>query len=137
MKRVDDAGQGRKDSPRKELEKRTLFASQTEEASESLRYPESEESVSEDSVTQERTEQSMAKGCIEIVADRMRRIRKRDSGILDWDYTIGWRSQRLTSYWKSSARLKDEQQEYCWTQGVAHTCFRPGLQNGTEFQEFQ
>ena len=65
------------------LEKRTLFASQTEEASESLRYPESEKSTSEDSVTQGRTElsdkrtepvtsdntteQSMAKGCIETV----------------------------------------------------------------------
>ena len=80
---MDDAGQRRKDSPGRKLEKRTLFASQTEEASESLRYPESKESTSEDSVTQERTElsdkrtepvtsdntteQSMAKDCIETV----------------------------------------------------------------------
>ena len=83
MKGVDDAVQRRKDSPGKKLEKRTLFASQTEEASESLRYPESEKSTSEDSVTQGRTElsdkrtesvisdntteQSMAKDCIETV----------------------------------------------------------------------
>jgi hypothetical protein len=67
---ADVTGKRRKDSPRQKSEKRTLFASQTEEASESLRYPESEGSVSEDSVTQERTEQSMAKGCIEIVADK-------------------------------------------------------------------
>ena len=82
---MDDAGQGRKDSPRKEFEKRTLFVSQTEEASESLRYPESEKSTSEDSVTQGRTEPSdsctepvtndsttellMAKGCIKTVDD--------------------------------------------------------------------
>src|SRR6266496_894431 len=85
IKDVDDAGHGRKDSPGKELEKRTLFASQTEEASESLRYPESEESRPEDRMTQGRTEssdscaepvtsdntteQSMAKGCIETVDD--------------------------------------------------------------------
>src|SRR5208282_1913231 len=60
---------GRKDSPRQKSEKRTLFASQKEEASESLRYPESEGSASEDSVIQEGTEQSMAKGCIETVDD--------------------------------------------------------------------
>ena len=41
-------GQRRNDSPGKELEKRTLFASQTEDASESLRYLESEKSTSED-----------------------------------------------------------------------------------------
>ena len=79
-KGVDDTGQGRKDTPRKELEKRILFAS---EASESLRCPESEKSTSEDSVTQQRTESSdsctepvtsdsitetlIAKGCIETV----------------------------------------------------------------------
>jgi hypothetical protein len=74
-------GMGKKDSPGKKSEKRTLFVSQTEEASESLRYPESE-SISEDSVTQRRTEasdliagsvnteSSMAKGCIETVADQ-------------------------------------------------------------------
>ena len=81
---VDDAGQRRTDSPRRKLEKRTLFASQTEEASESLRYPESKKSTSEDNATQERTErsdiiaepvrntteQTMAKGCIETVADK-------------------------------------------------------------------
>ena len=76
-------GMGKKDSPGKKSEKRTLFVSQTEETSESLRYPESNESTSEDSVTQGRTEssansadpvtsvsiteQSMAKGCIEPV----------------------------------------------------------------------
>jgi hypothetical protein len=72
---------GRMDSPGKEFERRTLFVSQTEETSESLRYPESKESTSEDSVTQGRTgpsdsytepvitEQSMAKGCIEPVSD--------------------------------------------------------------------
>jgi Reverse transcriptase (RNA-dependent DNA polymerase)/RNase H-like domain found in reverse transcriptase/Integrase zinc binding domain/Chromo (CHRromatin Organisation MOdifier) domain/Aspartyl protease len=38
-----------------ELEKRTLCASLKEEASESLRYPESEQSTSEDSVTQDST----------------------------------------------------------------------------------
>ena len=79
MKGVDGTGQGRKDS----LEKRTLAASQTAEAPESLRYPESRKATSEDSVTQKemelsekRTEpvmndditgQSMVKGCIEIV----------------------------------------------------------------------
>jgi hypothetical protein len=51
-----EAGEGGKDSPGKQSEKRTLFASQTEEAPESLRYPESEKSTSEDSVTQGRTE---------------------------------------------------------------------------------
>ena len=40
-----------KDTLGKELGKCTLFASQSEEASESLRYPESLESLSEDSVT--------------------------------------------------------------------------------------
>ena len=55
---VDDAGQRRMDSPGMKLEKRTLFASQMEEASESLRYPESKKSTSEDSATQERTERS-------------------------------------------------------------------------------
>ena len=49
-KGVDGTGQGRKDS----LEKRTLAASQTAEAPESLRYPESRRSTSEDSVTQGR-----------------------------------------------------------------------------------
>src|SRR5436190_20604655 len=79
MECVNDTGQGRKDS----LEKRTLAASQTEEAPESLRYPESRRSTSEDSVTHEEaelsekrtepatsdniTEQPMAKGCIETV----------------------------------------------------------------------
>jgi hypothetical protein len=58
---------GRKYSPRKKSEKRTLFASQAEEAPESLRYPESKESTSEDSVAQEGTEGSMVKGCIETV----------------------------------------------------------------------
>ena len=65
-KGVDDTGQGRKDS----LEKRILTASQTEEAPESLRYPESRKSTSEDNVTQRSdntTEQRMTKGCIETV----------------------------------------------------------------------
>jgi hypothetical protein len=76
---LSTTGQGRKDS----LEKRTLFTSLKEEVLESLRYPESKESTSEDSVTQEETEisdnctepvtsddtteQPMAKGCIETV----------------------------------------------------------------------
>jgi hypothetical protein len=47
MECVDDTGQGRKNSPRKELEKRILFAS---EASESLRNLESEGSGSTDGV---------------------------------------------------------------------------------------
>ena len=47
-KDMNDTGQGRKDS----LEKRTLAASQTTKAPESLRYPESRRSTSEDSVTQ-------------------------------------------------------------------------------------
>ena len=134
--------------PEKKLEKRTLFAFQTEEASESLRYPESEKSTSEESARQLKgrtelsdkrtesvisdntTEQSMAKDCIETVdVDD-------DERTSDWDYTTSWRSQRLTSYLKSSARLKDDRQRYCWTQGV-HTYFRPVLQNGTEFQEFK
>src|SRR5438552_10120268 len=42
----------------KELEKRILSISQTEEVSESLRYPKSVESVSEDQVTQEQMELS-------------------------------------------------------------------------------
>jgi len=62
---VEGTGQGRKDS----LEKRTLFASQTKEALESLRYPESKRSTSEDNVTQKETEQAMAKGCIGTVDD--------------------------------------------------------------------
>ena len=45
-----------KDTFKMRLEKRTLFASQQEEASGSLRYPESEESKSEVKETQERTE---------------------------------------------------------------------------------
>ena len=53
-----------KDPPGKESEKRTLFVSLKEETSESLRYPESEGSTSEDCVTQEGMEGSMAKGCI-------------------------------------------------------------------------
>ena len=53
-KGVDDTGQGRKDS----LEKRTLAASQTAEAPESLRCPESRRSTSEDSVTQQEAELS-------------------------------------------------------------------------------
>ena len=53
-KDVDGIGQGRKDS----LEKRILIASQTAEASESLRCPESRRSISEDSVTQEEAELS-------------------------------------------------------------------------------
>jgi hypothetical protein len=80
-KGVDGTGQGRKDS----LEKRILAASQTAEAPESLRYPESRRSTSEDSVTQKEAElsekrtepatsdditgQSMAKGCIEMVSN--------------------------------------------------------------------
>jgi hypothetical protein len=85
-------GMGKKDSPGKKSEKRTLFVSQTEEASESLRYPESNESTSEDSVTQGRTESSdrypepvinnstmermMAKGCIETVGEVKKRCGK-------------------------------------------------------------
>src|SRR5271169_3013876 len=53
-KGVDGTGQGRKDS----LEKRILAASQTAEAPESLRYPESRRSTSKDSVTQKETELS-------------------------------------------------------------------------------
>ena len=95
-KGVDDTGQGRKDS----LEKRILAASQTAEAPESLRYPESRRSTSEDSVTQERTElsekrtepvtnddtteQPMAKGCIETVdVDN-------DEGTSDMDMRLGY-----------------------------------------------
>ena len=78
-KDVDGIGQGRKDS----LEKRTLAASQTAKAPESLRYPESRKLTSEDSVTQGRmessekrtepvtndiTKQSMAKIYIETIA---------------------------------------------------------------------
>ena len=51
---VDGTGQGRKDS----LEKRILAASQMAEVPESLRYPESRRSTSEDSVTQKEAEQS-------------------------------------------------------------------------------
>ena len=43
-----------KRSPEMELEKRTLVISQKEEVPESLRYPKSEESASEDCVTQEK-----------------------------------------------------------------------------------
>jgi hypothetical protein len=77
---VNGTGQGEKDSLVKKSEKRTLFVSQTEETSESLRYPESNESTPEGSVIQGRTEtsdlisepvstteQSMAKRCIEPV----------------------------------------------------------------------
>ena len=95
-KGVDGTGQGRKDS----LEKRTLAASQTAEAPESLRYPESRRSTSEDSVTQEETElsekrtepvtsddtteQPMAKGCIETVdVDN-------DEGTSDMDMRLGY-----------------------------------------------
>ena len=53
-KGVDDTDQGRKDS----LEKRILAASQTAEAPESLRYPESRRSISEDNVTQKEAELS-------------------------------------------------------------------------------
>ena len=92
-KGVDGTGQGRKDS----LEKRTLAASQTAEAPESLRYPESRRSTSEDSVTQEETELSekrtepvtsdnttepMAKGCIETVDD--------DERTSDLDMRLGY-----------------------------------------------
>ena len=93
---MDGTGQGRKDS----LEKRTLAASQTAEAPESLRYPQSRRSTSEDSVTQERTElsekrtepvtsddtteQPMAKGCIETVdVDN-------DEGSSDMDMRLGY-----------------------------------------------
>jgi hypothetical protein len=87
MNYADETGQKRdSESPlRKKFEKRTLFVSQKEEASESLRYPESKESTSKDSATQGRTEssegrtepvtsndlteQSMPKGCIRTVAD--------------------------------------------------------------------
>jgi hypothetical protein len=53
-KGMDDTGQGRNDS----LEKRTIAVSQTEEAPESLRYPESRRSISEDSVILKETELS-------------------------------------------------------------------------------
>jgi ribonuclease HI len=85
MECVDNTGQERKDSPRTEFEKRTLFVSQKEETSESLCYPESKESISEDRVTPGRTEPSdsctepvtnnstaetsMAKGSIETFDD--------------------------------------------------------------------
>ena len=82
MNLVDGIGKEENDAPVQKLGKRTLFASQMEEASESLCYPESEKSTSEDSVTQGRMELSekhtepvtndnmehtMAKGCIETV----------------------------------------------------------------------
>ena len=48
-----------KESPRKESEKRTLATSQMEEVPESLRYPKSEESTSEDCVAQEQEKDYM------------------------------------------------------------------------------
>ena len=95
-KGVDGTGQGRKDS----LEKRILAASQTAEAPESLRYPESRKSTSADSVTQGRaelsekrtepvtsddtTEQSMAKVYIETVdVDN-------DEGTSDMEMRLGY-----------------------------------------------
>ena len=100
-KGVDGTGQGRKDS----LEKRTLAASQTAEAPESLRCPESRRSTSEDSVTQKEaeqsekrtesaisddtTEQSMAKVYIELVdVDN-------DEGTSDMDMRLGYFGLRL------------------------------------------
>ena len=99
-KGVDGIGQGRKDS----LEKRTLAASQTAKAPESLRCPESRRSTSEDSVTQQEaelsekrtepatsdnTEQSMAKDCIETVdVDN-------DEGTSDMDMRLGYFGLRL------------------------------------------
>lgn len=50
-----------------ESENQTILTSQTEEISESLHYLESKMSMSEDSVTQEGTERSIAKSRIEIV----------------------------------------------------------------------
>ena len=96
MKDVDDTDQERKDS----LEKRILTTSQTAKASESLRYPESRKSTSEDNVTQEETElpekrtesainddimeQSMMKVYIESVdVDN-------DEGMLDMDMRLGY-----------------------------------------------
>lgn len=61
MKDINDIDQGRKDS----LEKRTLAASQTAEAPESLRYPESRKLISEDNVIQGRMK--LSKKRIELV----------------------------------------------------------------------
>ena len=58
MNLMDDISKERKDVPVQKSEKRTLAASQMEEASESLRYPESRKSIFEDSVIQERMELS-------------------------------------------------------------------------------
>ena len=126
-KDVDGTGQGRKDS----LEKRILAASQTAEASESLRCPESRRSTSEDSVTQEEgelpekhtesaisddtMEQSMAKvyiGSIDV---------DNDEGMSNMDMRFGYFGLGLCDQMevpeadKSSARSKDDQQRYCWT----------------------
>ena len=77
-KGVDGTGQGRKDS----LEKRTLAASQTAEAPESLRCPESRRSTSEDSVIQEEAELSEKR--IESA------INDNDEGTSDMDMRLGY-----------------------------------------------
>ena len=95
-KGVNDTDQGRKDS----LEKRTLSASQTAEAPESLRYPESRRSTSEDSVTQKETKLSEKR--IEFVTRRQyngtidderlhrNRRRRRRQRMSDMDMRLGY-----------------------------------------------
>jgi hypothetical protein len=101
-KGVDDTDQRRKDSSRKP----TLFASQTKEAPESLHYPESRRSTSENSVIQKETElsekrtepitsddtmeQPMAKGCIETI-----NIDNDDKRMLDLGMRLGYFGLRL------------------------------------------
>ena len=100
-KDMDDTGQERKDS----LEKCILAASQTTKAPESLRYPESRRSTSEDNVTQkeaelsekrtepvtndDNTKQSITKDCIEIIdVDN-------DEGTSNMDMRFGYFGLRL------------------------------------------
>ena len=86
MKHANDTDKRRKNAPMQKLKKRTLFASQKKKASESLRYPESKESISEDNMTQEEMKQSMVKDCIEIVDDK---------NVLDLEMRLGYFELRL------------------------------------------
>jgi len=65
----------------KELEKRILSTSQMEEVSESLRYPKSVESVSEDQVTQEQ---------MELSDDNSRTIEVKDTTEKDLEVRLGY-----------------------------------------------
>src|SRR5437762_363442 len=65
----------------KELEKRILLTSQMEEVSESLRYPKSVESVSEDQVTQEQ---------MELSDDNSRTIEVKDTTEKDLEVRLGY-----------------------------------------------